>query len=53
MGRKEVNQLRDGWTIVTADRKPSAHYEHTVAIRKGKADVLSSFKFIEEVLNKK
>ena len=53
LGRKEVNQLSDGWTIVTADKKPSAHFEHNIAIDKGKADVLSTFKYIEEVLNNK
>ena len=51
LGVKEVKQLNDGWTIVTADGKPSAHFEHDVAIRKGKAEVLSTFKYIEEVLN--
>jgi len=43
-----VKQLDDGWTIVTADKKHSAHYEHTIAVKKGKVDILSSFKFIEE-----
>ena len=52
LGVKEVSQLEDGWTIVTKDRKPSAHFEHDVAIGKGKAEVLSTFKYIEEVLNK-
>lgn len=52
MGVKEVKQLKDGWTIVTADGKPSAHFEHDVAIRKGKVEVLSTFEYIEEVLNK-
>ena len=53
LGVKEVKQLNDGWTIVTADGKPSAHFEHDVAIRKGKAEVLSTFKYIEEVLKNK
>lgn len=53
MGTRAVKQLRDGWTIVTADGKPSAHFEHDVAVGKGKAEVLSTFEFIEEVLNKK
>lgn len=53
LGRKEVRQESDGWTIRTADKKPSAHFEHTVAVRKGKAEILSSFKWIEEVLDKK
>jgi methionyl aminopeptidase len=53
LGTKDVKQLKDGWTIVTADGKPSAHFEHDVAIRKGNPDVLSTFKYIEEVLNNK
>lgn len=53
LGRKETMQMRDGWTIRTADGKPSAHFEYAVAVDKGKADVLTTFKFIEEVLNKK
>jgi methionyl aminopeptidase len=52
LGKKEVKFSKDGWTVTTADLRPSAHFEHTVAIRKGKADVLSSFAFIEEVLEK-
>jgi methionyl aminopeptidase len=51
MGKKEIVQLSDGWTIHTLDKKPSAHFEHTVVVRKGKADILSSFDFIDEVLN--
>lgn len=50
MGRKEVQQHPDGWTIMTADKKPSAHYEHTMVVRKGKAELLSTFEFIEEKL---
>lgn len=53
LGVKDVGQLDDGWTIVTADGKPSAHFEHDVAVRKGKAEVLSTFEYIEEELNKK
>ena len=52
MGTKAVVHEKDGWTVRTADRKPSAHFEHTVAIGKGKADILSSFEFIEEALKK-
>lgn len=48
LGVKEVFYDTDGWTVRTKDQKPSAHYEHTVCIRKGKADILSSFKEIEE-----
>jgi methionyl aminopeptidase len=50
MGKRFVVQEKDGWTIRTTDRKPSAHYEHTIAVRKEKADVLSSFQYIEEAL---
>jgi len=50
LGKRFVVQEKDGWTIRTTDRKPSAHYEHTVAVRKGKADILSSFSYIEEAL---
>ena len=50
MGVKNVVHERDGWTVRTADNLPSAHFEHTVAIMKGKADVLSSFEIIEEAL---
>lgn len=50
IGSKNVVQERDGWTIRTKTRKPSAHFEHCVAIRDGKADILSSFDFITEVL---
>ncbi|MCF6341764.1 MAG: type I methionyl aminopeptidase [Bacteroidales bacterium] len=53
LGVKEVFQDKDGWTIRTADAKPSAHFEHDIAVRNGKADILSTFDHIEEVLNKK
>jgi len=53
LGGKNVIQENDGWTIRTADRMPSAHYEHTVAIGLGKADILSSFRYIEEELEKR
>ena len=53
MGVKEVFQDKDGWTIRTADAKPSAHFEHDIAVRNGKADILSTFEYIEEVLNNK
>jgi methionyl aminopeptidase len=52
MGVKETVQMMDGWTVKTADGKPSAHFEYAVAVNKGKADVLTTFDFIEEVLNK-
>jgi len=40
----------DGWTIRTKDKKPSAHFEHTIVIRKNNAEVLTTFDYIEEVL---
>jgi methionyl aminopeptidase len=53
LGKKEVKQEKDGWTIRTADMQPSAHYEHSIAIRNGKADILSNFALIEDVLKNK
>jgi methionyl aminopeptidase len=50
MGKKNVKVEKDGWTVRTADRRPSAHFEHTVAIRNGKADILSSFDLIEQTV---
>ena len=51
-GKKETMQMKDGWTIKTVDGKPSAHFEYAVAVDRGKADVLTTFEFIEKVLNK-
>ncbi len=48
-GKKAIVQERDGWTIRTADRKPSAHFEHTVLVRKGKPEILTTFEYIEAV----
>ena len=53
IGGRKVVQEKDGWTIRTYDRLPSAHYEHDVVVRKGKAEILSTFEFIEEVLRNK
>ncbi len=53
MGVKDVYQNRDGWTIHTADRKPSAHFEYAVAVRKNSVDVLTTFEYIDQVLNQK
>ena len=49
LGTRNIVQERDGWTIRTADRKPSAHYEHTVAIFENKTEVLTTHKYIEEI----
>jgi methionyl aminopeptidase len=51
-GVKEIKQLQDNWTIITADGKPSAHFEHNVAIVKGKPEILSTFEYVEEALAK-
>ena len=53
LGKRDISMLSDNWTIVTRDGKPAAHYEHTVCVRKGKADILSSFDEIEKVLRYK
>lgn len=51
LGTKNVVQEEDGWTIRTRDNKPSAHFEHTVVIRKGQAEVLTTFEYIEKAKN--
>ncbi len=50
LGTKNINQLNDGWTILTADNKPSAHFEHNVALVDGKPELLSTFKYIYDAL---
>ena len=52
-GSRNLVFEKDGWTTRTLDRKPSAHFEHSVAIRRGKADILSGFEYIEQVLGNK
>jgi len=51
IGSEGVFQKEDGWTIETKDGLPSAHFEYTIAITKNKTEILSSFKFIEDILN--
>ncbi|WP_422006665.1 type I methionyl aminopeptidase [Roseivirga pacifica] len=51
LGTRSIVQERDGWTIRTKDRKPSAHFEHTVAIFKDRTEILTTHKYIEEVVN--
>lgn len=53
LGKRNIYQEKDGWTIRTADRKPSAHFELTVALRNNKTEVLSTFEYIENVLKNK
>ena len=53
MGRRNVVIEEDGWTCRTTDRKPAAHYELSVCVRNGKADILSTFEYIEQVLKER
>lgn len=53
LGSRQIVMERDGWTVRTRDRKCAAHFEHTVAIGVGKADILSSFEYVEQVLGDK
>ncbi len=50
LGRKDVRQSDDGWTIISKDRKPSAHFEHTVAAKREGVDILSNHDAIEEAI---
>ena len=50
LGSSKINQLDDGWTILTKDRKPSAHFEHNVAIIEGKPKLLSTFDYVYQAL---
>jgi len=52
LGTQEIRSLSDKWTVVTRDGKPSAHYEHTVAVGKDGADILSTHRFVEEAIAK-
>jgi methionyl aminopeptidase len=53
MGSRQVFMDPDRWTIRTRDGKPAAHYEHSLAVRQGRAEVLSSFDEIEKILGDK
>jgi len=50
MGTRRIKQLKDGWTILTADGQPSAHFEHDIALIDGKPELLSTFQYIYEAL---
>ena len=50
LGTKNIKHLKDGWTIVTADKKPSAHFEHNVALVNGKPELLSTFAYVYKAL---
>ena len=49
LGDRRIGIMPDNWTIITQDRKVAAHFEHTIAIRKGKAEILSSFEEVEHL----
>ncbi len=53
MGKKFVKWMPDKWTVVTGDRQPSAHFEHDVAVIDGKPVILSTFDYLEQVLEKR
>lgn len=53
LGNRKIYLANDSWSVHTNDGKAAAHFEHTVAVRKGQADILSSFEYIEEVLGDK
>ena len=50
MGTRNIENGNDGWTIFSKDRSPSAHYEHTVVVRKGNADILSTHEYVEAAI---
>ena len=52
MGDKAISLLPDRWSVCTRDGKPAAHYEHTIAVRRGRAEILSSFDEIENIVGK-
>ena len=53
MGKRNILQHSDGWTITTLDSQPSAHFEHTIVVRNEKAEILSSFEDIEKEIKKR
>ena len=52
MGKRDIGLMPDRWSIRTRDGKPAAHFEHTIAVRKGKAEILSSFEEVERIEGK-
>ena len=49
MGKRDIYLKPDRWSVATRDGKPAAHFEHTIAVRRGKAEILSSFEEIESI----
>ena len=52
LGKKDIVQEADGWTIRTADRMPSAHFEHTVVVLEDKTEVITTHKYLEDNFSK-
>ena len=52
LGKRDVITAKDNWTVISKDRMPSAHFEHTVAVRRQKADILSNHTFVEAAIRK-
>ena len=50
MGTRNIVIERDGWTCRTRDRKPSAHFEHTIAIMNGETEILTTFDYVRQVM---
>jgi len=48
MGKREIKVGEDGWTVFAADKKPAAHFEHTIVVRKNKAELLTTFDYIKQ-----
>ena len=48
MGSRDITTEKDGWTISTVDKRPSAHFEHTIAVRKNKAEILTTFEYFKQ-----
>ena len=49
MSKRDIYLKPDRWSVCTRDGKPAAHFEHTIAVRKGKAEILSSFEEVEQI----
>jgi len=53
LGKRDIKQGKDGWTITTIDNLPSAHFEHTVAVGEKNVEILSTFEYIENIIKEK
>jgi methionyl aminopeptidase len=52
LGTREIRQHKDKWTLVTADKKPSAHFEHSVLVRPNKAEILTTHQYVRAEIKK-